>query len=429
MAKTIKNSHGVVRFSLKDSISSLERNVEKESMIMLHFSMSGKRFKKSTGYKSSLKNWNLGKQRVETGKGSPKNAKDVNAFLNRLQEFVEEEFSQMVKQQQGIDLDLLSDKITAFIGGASIEEVEKSGDLIEYAENLLESKKKSLAITTYRSYRRTVDLLKQFRDQSNKNIVFDSIDMHFYRDFVEMLEDDDYSLNSIGKHIKNLKTFLNDALINGLTTNLIFKNKNFKSPKEITTQIYLTEEEIQKLAKKDLSKYPLMQQARDIFLIGCYTGQRVSDYNGLTDRNLVQIEGHTFIKIKQKKTGNAVHFPLLESIKQVMNRYENSFPPKMSEPILRSNLKDAAQTAELNKMIQVSYNKGGEQVEKEVPQYKLVKTHTARRSFCTNHYIKGKPLQEIMEYSGHQTEREFLKYIRIEKEQKALAILKSGFFN
>jgi len=429
MVKTIKNSHGVVRFSLKDSITSLEKELDKESMIMLHFSMAGKRFKKSTGFKSTLKNWNTSKQRVETGKGSPRNAKDVNSFLNRLQEFVEEEFSQMVKQQEGIDLDLLSDKIKAFIGGASIEEVEKSSDLIEYAEKLLEAKKKGLAITTYRSYRRTVDLLKQFRDQSNKELVFDSIDMHFYRDFVEMLEDEEYSLNSIGKHIKNLKTFLNDALINGLTTNLIFKNKNFKSPKEITTQIYLTEEEIEKLAKKDLSKYPLMQQARDIFLIGCYTGQRVSDYNGLTDKNIVKIEGHTFIKIKQKKTGNAVHFPLLESIKQVMNRYENSFPPKMSEPILRSNLKDAAQTAELNKMIQVSYNKGGEQVEKEVPQYKLVKTHTARRSFCTNHYIKGKPLQEIMEYSGHQTEREFLKYIRIEKEQKALAILKSGFFN
>ena len=172
-----------------------------------------------------------------------------------------------------------------------------------------------------------------------------------------------------------------------------------------------------------------MQQARDVFLIGCYTGQRVSDYNGLTDKNLVQIEGHTFIKIKQKKTGNAVHFPLLDSIRDVMNRYDNCFPPKMSEPILRSNLKDAAQTADLNKMIQVSYNKGGEQVEKEVAQHRLVKTHTARRSFCTNHYIKGKPLQEIMEYSGHQTEREFLKYIRIEKEQKALAILKSGFFN
>jgi hypothetical protein len=59
----------------------------------------------------------------------------------------------------------------------------------------------------------------------------------------------------------------------------------------------------------------------------------------------------------------------------------------------------------------------------------LVKTHTARRSFCTNYYIAGKSIQNIMLFSGHKTEREFYKYIRIEKRQEALAVLESGFFD
>ncbi|ETN94007.1 hypothetical protein [Zhouia amylolytica] len=112
-----------------------------------------------------------------------------------------------------------------------------------------------------------------------------------------------------------------------------------------------------------------------------------------------------------------------------MKRYNNSFPPKLSEPILRENIKTACSSAGFKDLINVSYTKAGKLVKKEIPKYHLVKTHTARRSFCTNHYAAGKSIQDIMLISERKTEREFYKYIRIEKEQKALAILKNGFFD
>lgn len=101
-----------------------------------------------------------------------------------------------------------------------------------------------------------------------------------------------------------------------------------------------------------------------------------------------------------------------------MKRYNNNFPPKLSEPILRENLKTACSTVGFKEMVQVSYTKGGKLVKKGVPKYNLVKTHTARRSFCTNYYVAGKSIQSIMLFSGHKTEREFQKYIRIEKDKK-----------
>ena len=48
-----------------------------------------------------------------------------------------------------------------------------------------------------------------------------------------------------------------------------------------------------------------------------------------------------------------------------------------------------------------------------------MKTHTARRSGATNMYLAGIPTIAIMKVTGHKTEREFMKYIKITEEQTA----------
>jgi len=428
MHKTIKNTNAVVRFSLKESLKKLEATPTEESLIMLHFSLNGKRFKKSTGYKCSFNQWDNEKQRIRTGKSRLNNAYEVNSFLSSLQGFAEQEYSEMVKSKVGINLNLLSENIGNYIKGISTDAEIKNDSVIDYAEKLQVSKKGTINITTYRSNNQTINLLIRFEVNYGR-LTFDSINMEFYRHFVRFLDEEGYSVNTIGKHIKNLKTFLNDALLNGQTSNVIFKNKNFKAPKEITNEIYLDDDEINALATLDLSDNPQMQQARDIFLIGYYTGQRVSDYNGLSENSIVNFDGQDFIKLKQKKTGNEVNIPLRTEIVKIRERYDNKFPPKMSEPVLRRHIKSAACKAKINEKIKTTIKEEGKKIDKMIPKYKLVKTHTARRSFCTNLYKKGKPVQQIMLFSGHKTEREFYKYIRIESEQKALHIVKSGFFD
>lgn len=429
MNSTVKSTHGVFRFSLKDSYKSLEATPKKESLIMLHFSSKGKRFKKSIGYKCSLNQWDCEKQRIKTGKGMMANAYKVNAFINDVQTYAEDELSTMIKNRNIIDVEKLSRSINNKINGSDDESTKQENQkVVYYAKNLIESKKNRVKVTTCRSCNQTIKMLEKYQVKHKIILKFDEINLSFYRKFITFLEEERYSLNSIGKHIKNLKVFLNDALINGVNSNTIFKNKSFKVLKEVTTEIYLSDEEIQALADKDFSNRPRIELARDIFLIGCYTGQRVSDYNGLNKENIETLEGHKFIKIRQKKTNTSVHIPITKNIQQIMRRYGNNFPPKLSEPILRQNIKTACSSAGFKDLISISYTKGGELVKKQVPKYNLVKTHTARRSFCTNHYIAGKNIQNIMLFSGHKTEREFYKYIRIEKEQKALEVLKSGFF-
>lgn len=429
MSLSVKSTHGVIRFSLKESIKSLEATPQKESLIMMHFSSRGKRFKKSIGYKCPLNQWDVSRQRVKTNKGMMSNAYKVNKLIDEIRAFTEDTLSSM-KNNGLLDVDCLANLISGKINGSDNDiEQQENAKIVVYCENLIEAKKNTIGITTYRSYRQTLRLLSLYEKKHKEILKFDEINLSFYRKFVTLLEDEDYSLNSIGKHIKNLKIFLNDALINGVSSNTIFKNRSFKVLKETTTDVYLSEAEIETLAKKDFSNRPRIELARDIFLIGCYTGQRVSDYNGLTNENIEILDGHKFIKVRQKKTDTTVLIPITTDIQKIMSRYDNNFPPKLSEPILRRNIKTACSTVGFKETVNISYTKGGKAIKKGVPKYNLVKTHTARRSFCTNHYAAGKSIQDIMLFSGHKTEREFYKYIRIEKEQQALSVLKNGFFN
>ena len=65
---------------------------------------------------------------------------------------------------------------------------------------------------------------------------------------------------------------------------------------------------------------------------------------------------------------------------------------------------------------------------KRVPKYQLIKTHTARRSFCTNAYKAGMDCLDIMALSGHTTEKSFLRYIKVTQEERARRIAGAWFF-
>jgi integrase len=57
------------------------------------------------------------------------------------------------------------------------------------------------------------------------------------------------------------------------------------------------------------------------------------------------------------------------------------------------------------------------------PKWQLVSAHTARRSYATNMYKKGFPTLMIMKITGHKTEKNFLKYIKVDEEENAQLML------
>ena len=90
------------------------------------------------------------------------------------------------------------------------------------------------------------------------------------------------SMNYIGKHVKNIKRVLGWAEEEGQTVHPAYRGKSFKVHQEQATDVYLTEDELARMRALDLTPHPKgIALSRDLFMIGCYTGLRVSDYSRL----------------------------------------------------------------------------------------------------------------------------------------------------
>lgn len=424
--KVIDRAKGTIRFSFKKPLKYLSKNPNEQSLILLHYSYGSKRFKYSTGYSCCFNDWDILKHRVRN-KAHILNRTEINDYLNHLELELGREVSRLVSIGQSIEVEYLKSWLDKLTNRTAEETADEEINLYKYCEVFINRKKGKIQDVTLRSYSQTIKLLKRF----NPNLDFEDIDYEFHRDFVRFLEEDEKSLNTIAKHFKNLKVILGSATKDGFNTNLKYLSVDFKIGTEQTTEIYLDEEEINKLFHLDLSGYPKLERAKDIFLIGCYTGQRISDYNGLTVKDICVIEGVPFFKIRQKKTGREVYCPITKEIRKIMDAPRNGGkpPPRMNEQEINNCIKEVGRKAKIDEPIINRFTKGGRRFEESLPKHMMISSHTARRSFCTNMYKKGMSTYEIMQFSGHTTEREFYKYIRIEREQKALQIAKKGFFN
>jgi len=432
MEKSIKNNSGVVRFAFKETNVNMEKDKKKESPINLIFSYGGRKLKYSTGFKACFDDWDFNKQRIKSNKSLLVNAREVNNLLNFIDTSLTKEYSKFISEQIEVTNELLKSYLDKILNKNTIEIIsEKNISFIEFAYELLENKKKRITIETYKSYRQTLIKLEMYSKVNRTPITFNSFDKKFVNLFSTFLEEYyDHQQNSLSKHFKNLKTYLIEAVNRGLIINSNFIIKDFCYPTEETTAIYLTEKELQKMFDADLSQNRTMELARDIFLIGCYIGQRVSDYNGLTENDIITLKGVKYFKIRQSKTKTDVLCPITKEISEIMRlRYNNLPPNKLNEPDINENIKELGRSLGFTKKIKCEFTKGGKKVIEMIPKHDLIMTHTARRSFCTNMYLKKMSVFDIMLFSGHKTEKEFYKYIRIKGEERAEHIVGKGFFN
>lgn len=280
---------------------------------------------------------------------------------------------------------------------------------------------KTYAAKTLTSYKQVSELLIEFNKTNKRPVDFKDIDFEFYTDFVKfMTETKQYAVNSIGKHIKTLKTILNEATERGFNENVKFRSKKFKVLKQATDSIYLNFKELKGIEKLDLSQNAKLDRVRDLFLIGAYTGLRFSDFTNIKESN---IKGD-MIQMETQKTGNKVAIPVHPTVKKILKKYAGKYstplPPPMSNQKMNDYLKDVCKLVDsLKGFVPIKENKAGVTYSKNYQKFDLVTTHTARRSFATNNFKSGLPAQVIMAITGHKTELAFLSYIKITPTENA----------
>lgn len=283
--------------------------------------------------------------------------------------------------------------------------------------------KQRFARDSHKAYQNTLRALERFEKQSKTKLIFDSIDLEFYNDFKDyMLNEEKVSNNYFGLHIKNIKLFLNESFELGLHNNQKHNHKYFTKLQNDTDTIYLNQQQLKILSDLDLSKNGRLDRIRDLFLVGCWTGLRFSDFHDIEPKNVKD----GFIEIETQKTSESVVIPIHPTIKAIMSKYRglttNSLPPAISNVNMNKYLKELAKEAEFTEMHQIKIHKGGAIFIKNIPLFNLVSTHTARRSFATNMHLMGVPSINIMAITGHRTEKAFLKYIKITPKEHALKL-------
>jgi site-specific recombinase XerD len=302
-------------------------------------------------------------------------------------------------------------------------------DLFSFIDKFIEESRhkvntkteKLFASGTIQVYQNTRKVLEEYKKKRRKRIDFDTIDLDFYHDFTDYLRTEmRYSNNTIGKHVKTLKTFLSDATERGINNNLSFRSKRFKVITETTDSIYLNREELNAIQELDLTNNQRLEKVRDLFLVGCWTGLRFSDFSNIKPEN---IKGD-FIELETKKTAESVVIPLHPVVKNIMRKYQqryaNSFPPAISNVKMNAYLKELGQMINLfHVKTSTGITKGGKFVTTTQQKYELITTHTARRSFATNLYLEDFPVSSIMKITGHRTEKAFQRYIKITPTENA----------
>ena len=226
------------------------------------------------------------------------------------------------------------------------------------------------------------------------------------------------SLNTVGKQNKNLKVFLNWCFENRIYEK--FSLKGFPTLMEEVDNIYLTETELVKLMALDLDDEK-EKKVRDLFIIGCETGLRFSD---IIKINMEHINDG-YLTFSPKKTSgysnNKIIIPVSDRFTKVLKRNKNDIPKLGNETVTYFNqiIRTVCEKAKINKEVRYQREVAGKMITDTRFRYQEVSSHTCRRTFCTLKFLKGMPAQAIMKFSGHRTERNFLKYLKLDAELTA----------
>lgn len=240
-------------------------------------------------------------------------------------------------------------------------------------------------------------------------------------------EKKNYKENTIYATYEILKAQLNAAKRSGFAIDDTYY-KQLRGKGKDVDNIFLTEKEIKRIYDLDIPRLKeqgeideksTMEQTRDLFIIGCFTGLRRSDLNKLNDGIWNLSEDNNTVSIVAEKTKKRVVIPLHPFVRAIYEKYHGKLPKLGDKHNTNEHLKNLGRLAGIDEITSLTENRGGKVTTLKYKKYDRIGFHTARRSFATNMFLKGKPTYAIMQLTGHTNERTFYKYVKATPEQIA----------
>ncbi|MEI8202435.1 MAG: tyrosine-type recombinase/integrase [Bacteroidota bacterium] len=358
-------------------------------------------------------NWNSNRQIVRTpGKREADNNYEI---INETIKVFRNKAEAALLNATKMNIELNERYLKSWFSGKHEEKKIKTNDFFELFEIYLDSIKSDREANTIKGYTTIRNFLKAFESDTGYFINIKEID-HSFLDVLKKyaLTKRKIAHNYFAKVVSVLKSFLKWAKEHKVVVTDEFKSFSFaEKEKEV---IFLTLEELMSLYEFDF-KSSRLNNARDLYCFGCFTGLRVSDIIGLKNEHIKDGNIHKTIK-KSKKPGI---IPLNQFALEILERHSNLFDrplPKISAQRLNDFIKECCMIAGIDEPTTIIKFYGGRAEEKTQPKYELITTHTARKTFLTNSIILGMNYMAAKDMSGHKKEKNFNKYVKIAEDFK-----------
>lgn len=276
---------------------------------------------------------------------------------------------------------------------------------------------------TIKNYNQSLAVLLDFSVAKNISLEFNSVTIATYHKFIEYCHAQNWSLNYTGQHLKNWRCLIEKTYRKGLHKNRIWEFEDFKTLQEETFDIFLSEAELEKMIKENLTRSRELDIARDWFIIGCYTALRVSDLK-LLDTEKVD---KGFILLANEKTDERVMIPIHPIVKKILKKWKG-FPPSLADQTINEKIKLVASKAGIKGKILYSVTEGGMRKDYYLQKWEMVSLHTARRSFITNARKNGMPDSIVMKLAGIRKPATLQRYDKLSAEDAAQIASQHEFF-
>lgn len=405
---------------MRNTFNLKEPKKDGDSLILFasYFKNEGRKFVYSTGETINTKEWDFENRQPKNLNGRTNKAELHRAIKRQLDRY-SNFFTDTVNTFKLSNRELLVSEIKEVFDIEFKRTLAVSNKFFAVYELFLDMKKSDFtdeanSATTIKRYEYNKKLLLDFQEFKNKKIHFNQINTSFYNSFIQYcINEKKHSANTLRRNVGLLKTFLFWSLENNHTYKLDFQK--FKAPKaQQTDEVALTLNQVQEVFEFDLSKNLKLERVRDLFVFGCATGMRISNYSKIK-RNDIQ-DG--VIKVRdQKNKDKCLEVPLNDFSNYILKKYDFDLP-KISTQKFNEYIKDVFELMEYDHMVKKTIKIGKELIEINSPFYDRISSHTARRSFITIMKNKKIPDKIIMGYTGHRSLEVFNKYYKPNNEEK-----------
>lgn len=200
--------------------------------------------------------------------------------------------------------------------------------------------------------------------------------------------------------------------------------------------IALRDDELIKLYNYKCSD-PIDELVKDVFLLECTTGQRISDTARLSD-SVKSVAGINYIELVQQKTGEKIKVDLIfKMAKEILvDKYNYKIPSlvgdtKMAErDVINPRIKKICKAAGIGVDETVTITKhiaGKDKADvSEVPRYEKIASHTGRRTFVTMMVVRGWTYEKIGAYTGQKKLETIQLYDKSKRDVTYIAIFKKN---